>query len=658
MRLKAVTGIVLTVLVIGMLALAFDIQPVKASGTIYIRADGSIDPPTANTTSADHVTYYLTDNNYDVIVIERRIITVDGNGYTLQGPGYEPYDPVTYGFYLDWENNVTIQNTNIKDFFGGVYIHSIGIPNYNTVCGNNITNNYVGVSLRESCSNTICGNTITNSPYVGVDLLSCEYNTICGNTITNFDGGIEFDRSSFNTISGNNIEDGDSGIFFADGSNYNTISGNNIENNYQDGIEFSSSSRNTISENNIQNTYWIGISLHDSSNNNTFSANNITATDVLGIMIQDSSNYNTFSGNNIENNGHTFPDWGYGVGLYSSANNKFYHNNFIDNNPQVYINQSGYPNVWDDGYPSGGNYLDDYTGIDWYSGPYQNETGSDGIGDTPYVIDGDNTDNYPLMSPWLGNVTIKAHCNTEDVDVSVSIDMDGSPTGYTTPHTFENLTGTHNFTVPDTDPIEHPFKQWSTDETSTTITVTAGGTYTAYYQAKYNLTITTTTGGTTNPSPGTHTYWDGTVVSVTAVPDTGYDLDHWELDSSWNYSNPITVIMDSNHTLHAVFTYNVTIRAFCITELTSVGVSITMDGSPTGYDTPHTFTNLTDTHNFTVPDSDPNEHSFWQWSTGEASTTITVTTRRRHTAYYGKVIGGGAGGGGAVSAMHHLFLCL
>jgi hypothetical protein len=36
-----------------------------------------------------------------------------------------------------------------------------------------------------------------------------------------------------------------------------------------------------------------------------------------------------------------------------------------------------------------------------YSGPCQNETGRDGIGDTPYVIDADNRDNYPLMPPYV-----------------------------------------------------------------------------------------------------------------------------------------------------------------------------------------------------------------------------------------------------------------
>ena len=31
---------------------------------------------------------------------------------------------------------------------------------------------------------------------------------------------------------------------------------------------------------------------------------------------------------------------------------------------------------------------------------YQNETGRDGIGDIPYIIDGNNRDNYPLIYPY------------------------------------------------------------------------------------------------------------------------------------------------------------------------------------------------------------------------------------------------------------------
>ena len=56
--------------------------------------------------------------------------------------------------------------------------------------------------------------------------------------------------------------------------------------------------------------------------------------------------------------------------------------------------------TWTNGYPSGGNYWSDYNGTDSYRGPYQNVTGSDGIGDTPYAINATDIDNYPLMNPW------------------------------------------------------------------------------------------------------------------------------------------------------------------------------------------------------------------------------------------------------------------
>jgi len=69
-----------------------------------------------------------------------------------------------------------------------------------------------------------------------------------------------------------------------------------------------------------------------------------------------------------------------------------------------------------------------------------------------------------------------------------------------------------------------------------------------------NLTTTTTTGGTTNPSPGTHTYITGTEATVTAIPEAGYSFDHWELDEiNIGSDNPVDVLMDNNHMLTAVF---------------------------------------------------------------------------------------------------------
>jgi len=79
-------------------------------------------------------------------------------------------------------------------------------------------------------------------------------------------------------------------------------------------------------------------------------------------------------------------------------NNFIFHNNFINNTYPFIYKVSG--NIWDDGYPSGGNYWSKYNGTDLLSGPYQNETGSDGIGDTPYAVNSFEEDRYPLTHPF------------------------------------------------------------------------------------------------------------------------------------------------------------------------------------------------------------------------------------------------------------------
>jgi hypothetical protein len=86
---------------------------------------------------------------------------------------------------------------------------------------------------------------------------------------------------------------------------------------------------------------------------------------------------------------------------------------------------AGYANFWDNDYPSGGNYWSDYSGVDFNSGPYQNLTANDGIGDTPYTID-----RYPLMAPfksfdagiWDGiayNVDVVSNSTVSDFKFSV-----------------------------------------------------------------------------------------------------------------------------------------------------------------------------------------------------------------------------------------------
>ena len=150
-------GIVLTLLLMSMLTLAFNIQLVETSGTIYIRADGSVDPPTAPISTTDNITYTFTNNIYDNIVVERDNIVVDGAGYTLQGTGSG------FGIDLTGRSNVTIKNAEIKMFDHGIWLD--GSSN-NTVSGNNITNNEFGILLQfESDHNSIYLNNFIDNTY-------------------------------------------------------------------------------------------------------------------------------------------------------------------------------------------------------------------------------------------------------------------------------------------------------------------------------------------------------------------------------------------------------------------------------------------------------------------------------------------------------------
>lgn len=99
---------------LGTVALAFSIQSARAEGgTIYIRADGSIDPPTAPISTIDNVTYTLTSNINDSIVIERDNIVCDGAGQTVQGTNVGPSG-------IDWKDQ---RNNQEHEHFSLLSLH-------------------------------------------------------------------------------------------------------------------------------------------------------------------------------------------------------------------------------------------------------------------------------------------------------------------------------------------------------------------------------------------------------------------------------------------------------------------------------------------------------------------------------------------------------
>jgi len=253
-------------------------------------------------------------------------------------------------------DNVEVRGFTVQNSTGGLPsgggVVLLGVKNCE-VTRNTVINNFEGV--------TLWGCTGNNSVYDNI-------------AFSNEDANIgSFLSTGRDTISDNAITGGVIGVVIvldpADPSGYNR--------------------ENTVSRNLItKSKYGISIVADD----NTVVNNTITLCSDRGVWLSHSGN--TIRDNRVENNQR-------GIvmdGLASS--NRIYHNDFIHNTIQTSL-ETFSQNTWDDGYPSGGNHWSDYNGVDLYSGPYPNLTSGDGLGDTPYIINENNADNYPLMHPLV-----------------------------------------------------------------------------------------------------------------------------------------------------------------------------------------------------------------------------------------------------------------
>jgi parallel beta-helix repeat protein len=327
---KTVSAIMMSLLALGTLALVFNVLQAKASGTIRIRIDGSIDPPTAPILSFDNVTYVFTGSVSGSVVVERSNLVVDGNGYTVQG------DQTGNGLSLTNISNVTIKNVKVEKFGNGIYLH---YSSKNVISGNNITDNNYGIYLSSSSNSTLRDNNMIDNKYS-----------------FNVDG---MEPSDFiNDVDFSNTVDGKAVCYWV---------------NRQDEVVPDDAGYVAI----VNST---GITVKNLDLRNS----------GQGILLAVTGN-STITGNNIA-------DSDYGVALWNSSENRFYHNNFVNNTCQIHDYIWEYPwiipsiNAWDDGYPSGGNYWGDYNGTD---------ADHDGVGDTQYIIDANNTDHYPLMVQYV-----------------------------------------------------------------------------------------------------------------------------------------------------------------------------------------------------------------------------------------------------------------
>jgi len=211
--------------------------------------------------------------------------------------------------------------------------------NNSEIIGNTLKNNVFGISLFSSSNNVVCKNEMIVKIPLYLDLSSCN-NTITENSIS----AVEYY--------------GLPGIQLDNHCNFNTVSFNNVSG-FGLGIWLDFSSNNVLSGNRIMNCSY-GLTLSHSQNN-TFMKNSIVSTETALYLDQ--------------------------VG---TSDNTFFDNNFDGNINGVFILEPIGSNIWDNGLE--GNYWSDYNGTD---------SNQDGIGDTPYIIDANNVDHYPLMTQYV-----------------------------------------------------------------------------------------------------------------------------------------------------------------------------------------------------------------------------------------------------------------
>jgi len=367
MRNETVSRMVLLLLMVSALMPTFGLQPDGALEIIYIRADGSIDPPEAPILNVGNFSYVFTGNIHQPIVVERDNIVIDGAGYVVEGAENQ----LAKGIDLSRRSNVTVRNVKIRKFEYGIWLED-SLNNH--IYGNEISNNRYGIVLWDSSNTEMYENDVIANRLYGVIL----------------------HWSSNNILRRNNIADNqyNFGVWGANLSDFiNEIDASNMV----DGKPI---------------YYWINKQDRDVP----VDAGYLALINCTGITIQNLNlakngqgillvftTDSTITENKIQDND-------YGIWIHMSSKNSIHHNIFVDNTEQVRSKNS--TNAWDAGYPSGGNYWSDYSGVDLYHGSSQNIIGGDGLGDTPYFIDVDNRDRYPLVevstqpSWWLAFLTV------------------------------------------------------------------------------------------------------------------------------------------------------------------------------------------------------------------------------------------------------------
>jgi parallel beta-helix repeat protein len=318
-------------------------------------------------------------------------------------------------------HNITISNNLIQDTNFGINFD--GATRYSSITNNTVENCWCGIDLAPNyisrtvpTDNQIEGNTLSNNFAMNLfvsgasDRSQESYtNTFRNNNLTNGQSHNlvvwGYDVATF-------MQNIDSSNTVNDKKIYYLTESSNVEINPSNYADAGYLALVNVTEATVRNFDFTGNKdglLVVGSSNVTLS--NVTLGDSPHLPSIQSQTYpfnwgglTLFESCNNTIEGCTFNNNTYGVALYHSNWNLFYHNSFINNDRDVISDyyspfqnvSSGYlsTNSWDNSFE--GNYWSDY--LTKY--PNATETDGSGVWNTPYVIGMNNTDHYPLMNPY------------------------------------------------------------------------------------------------------------------------------------------------------------------------------------------------------------------------------------------------------------------
>ena len=380
--------------------------PTSQTGIVALHSGVAVLNSSNNTISGNKLTL---NDAYNIYLLKADSNTVANNTSTLG----------SRGIYLDKANGNEIVNNNVTQIIA--YGIIISTSNKNFVHHNNLNKNRMGgILLGESNYTQVIGNAIKGKGD-GINLSSCNSNTISGNNISNATEGIMLNGDNAdNNLYSNVVKGCKSGIDLLKTGKGNMISYNVLMDNLPYGLQFGGSDNVTAMSGSSIFSNTIALT-------GTLTAGNENApgeVSSIGISLGRTQGLKVYNNTVIR----------YKVCFDINQNNgdRIYNNKIVNESGSAVVLHNSTDIAWDNGYPTGGNYWSDYAGSDTHSGPNQDQSGADGIGDTPckpvafgsiqgHVLTDpiDLSDRYPLMSSSAKPTSTKIAVNGKESVVTI-----------------------------------------------------------------------------------------------------------------------------------------------------------------------------------------------------------------------------------------------